>query len=94
MASTLCEYLKQYVSITNVLNHDYLSDRCGTEALLTNIEIRIVPHGDVELSADGHVVGDSAKVAHGSDNYFSDNLTNLAIANVANLGEILLEKIN
>ena len=61
--------------------------------MLTNIRIRIVPCGDVELSADGHVVGVTAVVAHGSDDNFSDSLTNLAIADFAKLGVILLKKI-
>ena len=61
--------------------------------MLTNIRIRIVPCGDVELSADGHVVGVTAVVTHGSDNNFSDSLTHLAIADFAKLGVILLKKI-
>ena len=93
LASTFWWYLKQNVLITNVLYHYYLSDRCWKKALLTNIRIRIVPCGDVELSADGHVVGVTAVVTHGSDNNFSDSLTNLAIVDFAKLGVILLKKI-
>ena len=61
--------------------------------MLTNIRIRIAPCCGVELSADGHVVGVTAVVTHGSDNNFSDSLTNLAIADFAKLGVILLKKI-
>ena len=93
MASTFCEYLKQCVLITSLLYRDYLSDRCCKEALLTNIEIRIVPCGDVELSADRQVVGVTAVVAHGSDNHFSDSLANLAIADFAKLADTLLKKL-
>ena len=93
MASTFCEYLKQYVLITSLLYRDYLSDRCCKEALLTNIEIRIVPCAYVELSADRQVVGIAAVVAHGSDNHFSDSLANLAIADFAKLADTLLKKL-
>ena len=63
----------------------YLTKRGSKEALLTDIVVRGVPLADVELCAGEGGVGNSAVVAHGSDNHFSHCLANFTISCLSKL---------